>query len=147
MLNGKFTPELKEWYDRGGYQSLLYAQEVTQVNKMAPFERFRNISTSEKITKPLKSYAEFTKSATNYREAVSRYAAYLDYADQLKSGKLKNYGSSRPEIIDGIKGLEDKAYKLSNDLLGAYDEVSQAGQIIRNHLIPFYSWMEVNMKR
>jgi hypothetical protein len=147
MSNGKFTPELKSWYDRGGYQSLLYAQEVSQVNKLKPFEKFRNVSTAEKITKPLRQYKEFTTSVTNYREAVGRYAAYLDYLDQLKSGKLKNYGASRPEIIDGIKSVEDKAFKLSNDLLGAYDEVSQAGQIIRNHLVPFYSWMEINLKR
>lgn len=147
LINGKFTPELKSWYDRGGYQSLLYAQEISQVNKLKPFEKFRDISLSEKITKPLRKYAEFTKSVTNYREATGRYAAYLDYLDQLKSGKLKNYGASRPEIVDGIKGMEDKAFKLSNDLLGAYDEVSQAGQVIRNHIIPFYSWMEINMKR
>jgi hypothetical protein len=147
VQNGKFTPELKSWYDRGGYQSLLYAQEISQVNKMKPFERLRDLSVAEKITKPLKTYAEFTKDATNFREAINRYAAYVDYLDQLKSGKLKNYGASRPEIIDGIKGVEDKAFKLSNDLLGAYDEVSQAGQVIRNHLVPFYSWMEINMKR
>lgn len=147
LINGKFTPELKSWYDRGGYQSLLYAQEISQVSKLKPFERFKGISLSDKITKPLRKYAEFTKSATNYREATSRYAAYLDYVDQLKSGNLKNYGASRPEIVDGIKGVEDKAFKLSNDLLGAYDEVSQAGQVIRNHIIPFYSWMEINMKR
>jgi hypothetical protein len=147
MQNGKFTPELKGWYDRGGYQSLLQAQEISQVNKLKPFEKFRDMSVAEKITKPLKSYAEFTKNVTNYREAVGRYAAYLDYLDQLKGGKLKNYGSSRPAIVDGLKSNEDKAFKLSNDLLGAYDEVSEAGQIIRNHLIPFYSWMEINMKR
>lgn len=147
MQNGKFTPELKSWYDRGGYQSLLYPQEISQVNKLEPFEKFRDLTLAEKITKPLKSYAEFTQSATNYREAINRYATYLDYLDQLKKGELKNYGASRPEIVDGIKGIEDKAFKLSNDLLGAYDEVSQAGQVIRNHLIPFYSWMEVNLKR
>lgn len=145
--NGKFTPGLKSWYDRGGYQSLLQAQEISEVSKLKPFEKFRDTSILEKAAKPLKSYAEFTKNATNYREAVGRYAAYIDYIEQLKSGKLKNYGSSRPELIDGLKTIEDKAFKLSNDLLGAYDEVSEAGQIIRNHLIPFYSWMEINMKR
>jgi len=147
MRNGKFTPELKSWYDKGGYQSLLYTQEISQVNKMKPFEKFRDLSVTEKVTRPLTSYAEATESMHNYREAINRYAAYLDYLDQLNSGKLKNYGASRPEIIDGIKGIEDKAFKLSNDLLGAYDEVSQAGQVMRNHLIPFYSWMEINMKR
>lgn len=147
MVNGKFTPELKSWYDRGGYQSLLYAQEISQVNKQKPFEKFRDLSKTEKVTKPLRQYADITQNLTNFREAIGRYAAYLDYFDQLKNGKLKNYGASRPEIINGLKSNEDKAFKLSNDLFGAYDEVSQAGQVIRNHLIPFYSWMEINMKR
>ena len=147
MQNGKFTPELKSWYDKGGYQSLLYTQEISQVNKLKPFERFRDLKTVDKINRPLKFYAETTKNATNYREAVGRYAAYLDYLDQLKSDSLKNYGASRPDFVEGLKNIDDKAYKLSNDLLGAYDEVSQAGQVIRNHLIPFYSWMEINMKR
>jgi hypothetical protein len=31
--------------------------------------------------------------------------------------------------------------------MGAYDEVSEAGKVIRSQLIPFYSWLEVNFKR
>lgn len=147
FYNHKFTPELKEWYDRGGFQQLLVAQEIGEVGKMKPFGRFREKTAGEIILTPLRAYEGVTSKATNYREAVLRYAVYLDYLQQLESGKLKNYGASKPEIIDGLKDNRDKAYKLSNDALGAYDEVSEAGKVIRNHLIPFYSWMEVNFKR
>ena len=37
--------------------------------------------------------------------------------------------------------------KLANELLGAYDQVSESGKQLRKALIPFYSWMEVNAKR
>jgi len=151
MKNGKFTPELKIFYDKGGFQQLLTAQEIGDVSKLKPFERFNNKNIGEKIgstlASPLKGYNNLTTSVTNYREMISRYAAYIDYLDQLKAGKLKNYGASKPEVINGLKSIEDKAFKLSNDLLGAYDSISETGQILRNHLIPFYSWMEVNMKR
>jgi hypothetical protein len=145
--NGKFTPELKGFYDRGGYQNLLHEQEIGNINKVKPFERFREKGIGEKIATPFKKYEQFTTSITNNREMVLRYSTYLDYIEQLKSGKLKNYGASKPEVINGLKSIEDKAYKLSNDALGAYDEVSEMGKIIRGHLIPFYSWMEVNFKR
>lgn len=145
--HGTFTPELKGWYDRGGYQELLFAQEISDVNALKPFDRFKDLSVADRIKKPLAAYREFTKTATNYRESVGRYATYLDYLEQIKSGKLKNYGASKPKVVNGLNSAEDKAFKLSNDLLGAYDEVSEGGKVLRNHLIPFYSWLEVNFKR
>jgi hypothetical protein len=151
MKNGKFTPELKGYFDKGGFQQLLTVQELSGVNKLKPFERFANKSLAQKaldvVPNTFKKYERITTSATNYREMVGRYATYLDYLGQLKNGKLKNYGASKPEVINGLKNIEDKAYKLSNDLLGAYDSVSEAGQVLRNHLMPFYSWMEVNAVR
>ena len=36
---------------------------------------------------------------------------------------------------------------LSNQLLGAYDQVGVIGQKLRNYLIPFWSWNEVNFRR
>lgn len=152
MKNKKVSLSLQDFIDRGGFQNTLYAQEVSQVNSLKPFERFKDkklIDYAKIPLKPIKKYQEIVKDVTNYRELVGRYAAYLDYKDQIykNGGKPKNYGASKPDVINGLKSVEDKAYKLSNDLLGAYDEVSQSGQVIRRQLIPFYSWMEVNLKR
>ena len=36
---------------------------------------------------------------------------------------------------------------MSNELIGAYDQVTESGKALRDILIPFYSWMEVNAKR
>jgi hypothetical protein len=37
--------------------------------------------------------------------------------------------------------------QLSKDLLGAYDEVSAMGRTVRMYMIPFYSFLETNLKR
>lgn len=89
-------------------------------------------------------------------EAVNRYANYKFFLEQLRAGdqaEVKRlldgpqYMASRREFIDGLDNIEDKAYHLSNDLIGAYDMVSEAGQVMRNHFVPFWSFQEVNAKR
>ena len=135
---------------------MLTTQEISGINELKPFKRFADKKVIDKIPvlahakKGLQGYENITTTGTNFREMIARYASYLDYIDQMKKssdGLPKNYGASKPEVIKGLKTIEDRAFKLSNDLLGAYDEVSEMGQVIRRHLILFYSWMEVNMKR
>ena len=36
---------------------------------------------------------------------------------------------------------------MANELIGAYDQVTESGKTLSDILIPFYSWMEVNSKR
>lgn len=56
----------------------------------------------------------------------------------------KSYDADEVMSIDNIR---DRAFKLANELLGAYDQVSETGKALRDLLMPFYSWMEVNAKR
>jgi len=100
-------------------------------------------------TKVWQGYWKAARLSTNYREAILRYAAYLDYLEQIKAGKgkPKNFGASDPEEIMALKSDEDKAYWLSNDLLGAYDRVSVIGKWLREHIFPFWSFQELNFKR
>jgi hypothetical protein len=96
------------------------------------------------------AYWEKVDIATNFREAILRYAAYLDYMEQMKvnpDGKPKNFGASVPEEVMALRDIEDRAFKLSNELLGAYDQVSVLGKWLREHLIPFWSYQEINMRR
>ena len=62
-------------------------------------------------------------------------------------GKPKNYGASIREEIMALDDIKDRAFKLSNELLGAYDQVGVVGQELRKYLIPFWSWNEVNFRR
>lgn len=147
-----FSPELLEWRDKGGFQSLLYANEIADINSMQIFRKYSKESKASVLSKVLpvpKSYFEFTRNLTDYREGLMRYSAYLYFKDQIREngGKPKTYGASNQKVVEGLSSTEDKAYQLSKDALGAYDEITELGQAIRKYIIPFYSWNEVNFKR
>ena len=49
---------------------------------------------------------------------------------------LKN--SDHDEVMS-IPDIRDRAFETANELLGAYDQVSESGQALRDLFIPFYS--------
>ena len=139
-------PDMAAWFERGGMNSTLQAQEMGAIKEGWMFAR---LHPGEKDLNLWNKYWRTVRKATDYRESVLRYANFLDFKEQIikNGGKVKNYAASKPEMIDGLTNVDDKAYWLSNDLLGAYDMVSVAGQTIRERAIPFWSWQEVNAKR
>jgi hypothetical protein len=154
MRFGRFTKDLLEFRDKGGFQDLMYAQELGELNEMKQFKIYNKNDTDNIIRKAIKKmpglnlYTDFTENLTNYRESIFRYSAYLYFKEDIKkNGKPTYYGASNRNRIDGLKTIEDKAYQLSKDALGSYDEITEVGQAIKKYLIPFYSWNEVNMKR
>ncbi len=145
------TPDMKDWFERGGMQTLLQAQELGDVNKLKMFVQLQEKKGSL-VEMPIKAWQGYWKAArlsTDFREAILRYSAYLDYSDQMRknNGRPKNFGASIPEEVMALDDIKDRAFKLSNELLGAYDQVGVLGQALREHLIPFWSWNEVNFRR
>ena len=70
--------------------------------------------------------------------------------DRLNSGETVEsigYGAAKPSMVDGQETSMDKAAILARGLVGDYGAVSHYGRGIREKLIPFYSWMEVNTGR
>jgi hypothetical protein len=149
--DGAMTKDMRDWFERGGMQSLLTVQEMGDVNQLRMFVNLmeKKGKITEIPTKVWQGYWKAARLSTNYREAILRYAAYLDYLEQIKAGKgkPKNFGASDPEEVMALKSDEDKAYWLSNDLLGAYDRVSVIGKWLREHIFPFWSFQELNFKR
>ena len=150
--NKPMTPDLKDWFNRGGTQGTLQVQEMGDINRLGMFLKLQ--AKKGKLSEvPLKVWQKYWKTArlsTDYREGVLRYAAYLDYLEQMRkstTGFPKDFGASNPKEIKGVQDIKDRAYWLSNDLIGAYDKVGVMGQAIREHLFPFWSWKEVNFKR
>lgn len=151
VRNKEMTPEFKGWFERGGIQSTLQALEMGELNKMGRFIRLQEVK-GKPGEIPLKAWQKYwgaVRVSTDIREATLRYANYLDYLDQMKAGKgkPKNFGASIPEEVLGLRDIKDRAYTLSNDLLGAYDKVGVVGQHLREQMIPFWSWKEVNFRR
>lgn len=153
MVHDKpMSDEMRGWFGRGGMETTLQAQEMDELRNLNMFKKLydQQKGFAHLPAKVWKRYWSAARMSTDLREATLRYAAYLDYLEQLKSspdGLPRNYGASRPEYIKALKSIEDRAFWLSNDLLGAYDRVTELGKDLRDFLFPFWSWKEVNFKR
>lgn len=150
--NGTMSPVFREWFNRGGMQTVLQVQEMGEVNQLKMFMRFyekEGSATKRLAWKAWDSYWKNARNVTDFREAILRYANYLEYLEQIqksKDGKPLNYGASIPSNIDALSTAEDKAYKLSNEAMIDYTAISAQGREWRKTLIPFYSFIEGNMR-
>ena len=99
-----------------------------------------------KIGKLPVKYWQGVKNLTNFRENVLRLAALRSFQDKIAKG-LKPYGASNRIEIDGIKDDYRRSAKLARELVGDYGNLTAAGEMIRQHMIYFYSWMEINAPR
>ena len=152
MKHKKYSPEFMEWVERGGFSSLIFANEMDTEMQDKLFSHLKNKEGLNIFKIPAKlweGYYNGVEAAHNFREAILRYSAYLYFKNEIikNGGKVKDNVASNRYIIKGLHSVEDKAYQLSKDLLGAYDEVNAMGQALRRHLIPFYSFTETNLKR
>ena len=155
------SPELKEFQARGGAITIESVQELKNYKQFREFNKL----IKELDTRGKPAWKNLTHSTWNlidrfiwspiqklsdFREQTLRYAAYLEYLHQMQNnenGLPNNWGASNKDEVMSLDDIRDRAFKMANELLGAYDQVSETGQHIRNSLIPFYSWMEVNAKR
>jgi len=150
--HGEMTSEMQDWFDRGGMQSTMQVQEIGDINRLSKFRNIRDpqANPDNLPVKVWKAYWNNTRRFTDFRESILRYSAYLDYSEQIQNSPTatpNNYGASIPQEIDGLLDSKDKAFFLSNDLLGAYDRISVFGQAMRESVAPFWSWKELNFRR
>jgi hypothetical protein len=148
--NRKGTPNLHLWMERGGFQSSLIVAELGDLQNDKHFRKLMEFDGKLDRSPNLNPWRRWTENVarplSEFREGILRYANFLEFLEQANAGKLRSYGASRPSDVDALKAPADKAYKLSNDLLGAYDEITQSGQMIRES-IPFWSFQELNFRR
>ena len=156
----KVSQELKDFQARGGALTFEAAQIFGDEKQLKEFNALiadidaKGKSAWENLPRNAwKLIDKFAWSgiqkASDFREQWLRYAAYLDYLDQMQknNGIPRNFGASVREEVMAIDDIRDRAFKLANELLGAYDQVSETGKQLRDILMPFYSWIEVNAKR
>jgi len=151
--NRETSPELRKYVELGGLQTLLQSQENLKLDEVKMLKNVMRKQKDKKLSQyPAKWWHRYWTTArrtTDFREAILRYAAFLDYMEQIKknNGKPDNFGASAPEEIMALHNWDDRAFWLANQLLGAYDQVSVVGQELRETISPFWSWQEVNFKR
>jgi hypothetical protein len=93
-------------------------------------------------------YWDKAKGWSSGRENWMRYAAFLHFQKEIQNNPGKKiYGVSKKHEIDQIKNPTERAAKLARELLGDYGNLSDSGNWIRRHIVPFWSWMEINLPR
>ena len=152
MRHKNYSSEYMEWIERGGYTSMIFANEMDSEMQDKLFSHLKEKQGVNIFKIPVKLFEKYqngVENVHNFREAVLRYSSYLYFKEAIRrnGGVVKDYVSSNKYIVRGLNSLEDKAYQLSKDLLGAYDEVGKMGQTLRRYWIPFYSFTETNLKR
>lgn len=150
------SEEMRAARDFSVISSSMTAQEIPQLRDLKVLRRFyENVAAAggnlERIAKLPDRYYKAAREANEFRENVLRLAVFKYYRRQMKAGKeISHYGGSRKEIVDAIRrtlGDDAAAAHLTRNLLGDYGNLTVSGNWLRNHLIPFYSWIEVNAKR
>lgn len=149
--NAPMPDTMKDFFERGGFSSMLTIQEIPDLKTIRIFERFYENATRRKtILQKLNIFGGYwnkTIKWTQFRESQLRYAAYLDYIERFESGKNLNYGASNRKEVNALKNPKDQAAKVATELLGDYANITALGKDLRESIIPFYSWIEINLKR
>ena len=145
------SPDLEMWLDSGGAQGLLQVAEMGDIDRLKQFVRFldkHKPTPTEKFGDVLRAYWRTMRFTTDFRESLLRYACFKDYQHQCltNNGVPLNFGASDPDVIMALDPKE-RPFKLTNELMGAYDQVSQGGRVLRARVHPFWSWVEINIGR
>jgi proteasome lid subunit RPN8/RPN11 len=130
----------------------LAMQELTDVNNVRFISHLEDAAAHEGgftgwATRNLIKASDFAHEMTAIRENALRLAAFRYFRDRLRAGEVNVYGASRKHEIDAVTDPDERAAKLARELIGDYGNISVNGQYLRSRLMPFYSWMEINLPR
>ena len=145
----KPSKQMEGWLARAGFSAGLMQQEVAEGDAERVASYLESPRWKRWAKNPVKEYFHATRPVIAYLESISRYATYKSYLAQMrksKDGTPDNWGASIKEEILGLDNAEDRAYWLSNQLTGAYDQISEHGRATREHIIPFWSFQELNAR-
>ena len=153
MLRGQpLAGDFRDFFNQGGGGSAYSVREIGDLDELKSFATLMKRRSNLNPYKWWKMYWAMAAKSSRFAETLLRYALYLDFKGQVVKGdgKPRTYGGAISQEVDDLVGqteeetLVRKAYKLSNDTMGAYDEISEAGQNLRTWLIPYLSWLESN---
>jgi hypothetical protein len=153
MAHRKPSKEFKDWAQMGGFMTFDRIQELGELKAL---ERLQHLEVpDERALSKIKDktwdrYWRAIDKAEGIREGVLRYASYLSYLEQMENnenGEPNNFGASNRDEIMALPDKKWRAFRLSNTLLGGYDELTETGEWMRNNIWPFWSFQEINLKR
>lgn len=168
FFNGEVPSEDLRAALKDGVINAITAQEMQQLQRLRAFEKFQTKTerallqtrkrASSLLYQPLTNFIGLgdlsSVELSAFREGVTRYANYLSNLEAIRNGARPDYAGAYHRDIEALQesrpGAGDRAQRqaaqISKATFGDYADLSVTGQWLRDHMIPFYSWMEVNFK-
>lgn len=87
-----------------------------------------------------------TVELSRLREATFRYAKFLADLDRIRNGQRPVYAGAYWKDVEAEGTPEEKAAFIARRTFGDYGDLSVAGDWLRQNLVPFYSWTEINFR-
>ena len=168
FFNGEVPSEDLRAALKDGVINAITAQEMQQLQRLRAFEKFQTKTERALLQTRKRASSLLYQPLTNliglgdlssvelsaFREGVTRYANYLSNLDAIRNGARPDYAGAYHRDIEALQesspGAGDRAQRqasqISKATFGDYGDLSVTGQWLRDHMIPFYSWMEINFK-
>ena len=157
------SQEILNAIEMGVVGSGLRVAEIPDINETGAF-RFLTQGRLNPGQKIVNRYWGTVRGFTDWRENILRLAADRYFRDRIEAGDKNLYAASRRSDIDALETEEAEARKLGDlgkaqelnrrrssklarELIGDYGNISKGGIWLRRHMIPFYSWIEINAPR
>lgn len=143
------SPQLSLARDLGVIAASMDAQEVPHLDALGPFRRFYKPDGDSGARWVLDNIERF-RDFHEFFEQVRRYAAYLYFREKLAKDDVHHYGAANKTIVDTLRrewNDDVAAAHLARELMGDYGNVTIVGRYLRDYLMPFWSWTEINLKR
>ena len=141
LRNAKESEDVKEALEYNVIGSSITAQEIPDINKDKVLKELTGENSNM-----IEQYFDNVKEASTFRENLLRLSAYKYFKQEYNAGR-NPVGVSNPKELSQIKDPNKRAAKAARELLGDYGALTEAGQYLRQRIIPFYSWMEINAPR
>jgi N12 class adenine-specific DNA methylase len=141
--------DLKKWTDVSVIGSGMTQMDIPELNDVHAVKGIVDFFDG-KSKNAISRWYSLGKRLSTLRENILRLAAARYYSKRLERGENVGYGASNKEEIDQVRSELSKtelAAKMARELVGDYGNISHAGQYLRERVLPFYSWMEINAPR
>lgn len=137
-----YSPEVIEAMEKGVISTGMTA---TEYKNIASDDAFAML-TGKKPGR-IQQYFKTAEAYSQWRESVTRLAAYRYFKDKINSGAKNVLAASRKEILDDIPDPKDKAARLARELMGDYGSTSPVGKWLAEKVIPFWRFQGINLER
>jgi hypothetical protein len=148
-MKSTYSNDLVEFMENTGGLAGLTARELGQIERDPVISDLVTGKTTPTKTVVRNVWRMITlENFTDFREQILRYAAYLQLTKDLgkTNGLPKDFLASSREEIKSIKTAKGRAMRMASDILGAYDDTSPVGQMLADHLVPFWRFKGTNIK-